>query len=452
MKPIVIIHGWSDTSDSFQNLAKRLKKETNRPIEDVWLGDYVSMDNDVKLTDVVERMQQAWAEAALPFAPHAVDVVIHSTGGLVVRLWMQKFFSDLGKKPPIQNLVMLAPANFGSPLAHKGRALVGRVLKGYSSDKTFQTGTHILKSLEMASPFSWNLAQQDRFAANPFGPTSAGGGGVLCTVIVGNRGYPGIKGIANEPGSDGTVYVSTANLNCARLSINVDADSGNVIPGEIQQSIGQTAFCVLDGFDHGTVTGSKRITQQLLRPILGGLSVSENGFSDWCAQCASQTRAVMQKYETKTGIEQHAFQNMVFRVTDSQNDDVDDYTIEFYGTFENNKDRWAERFNRDMVTKVHPYKDNSAYRSFMINVTRLYREIDKASECLHISLSAHPDFTQKDVLAGYKTFGIDDIGQIALNPEDLRKYFQPNRTLLVDILLPRHQADGVFRLNKLGSE
>ena len=74
---------------------------------------------------------------------------------------------------------MLAPANFGSPLAHKGRALLGRAIKGFGSG--FETGTHILRSLEMASPYTWELAERDRFGANVFSRD-----GVRCTVIVGN--------------------------------------------------------------------------------------------------------------------------------------------------------------------------------------------------------------------------------------------------------------------------
>lgn len=452
MKPIVIIHGWSDTSDSFRKLAKRLERETGRPVEDVWLGDYESMDNDVKLEDIVIRMEKVWHQTGLPTQANSVDVVIHSTGGLVIRLWMQRFYTAKNKRPPVQNLVMLAPANFGSPLAHKGRSLIGRVVKGHSSEKRFQTGTHILKSLEMASPFSWELAQLDRFSEkNPFNP-DATTGGVLCTVIVGNHGYPGIKGIANEPGSDGTVYVSTANLNCARLNVEVEADTGKINSGNIEASTGKTAFLVLDRYDHGEVTGNSGIKKELIQPILKGLSVTPSGFNSWCSQCNKATAEVTDKYANRTKIDQHAYQNMVFRVRDDQGADVTDYAIEFYGQFDAPNDRWALKFNRDISRKCHPYKDNGAYRSFMINVTRLQKEIDQNDEALKISLSAYPDFSEKGVLAGYKTFGTDDIGQITLNPAALKKYFQPHRTLLVDILLPRHQADKVFRLKNIGKD
>ncbi|MFT4819420.1 MAG: triacylglycerol esterase/lipase EstA (alpha/beta hydrolase family) [Candidatus Azotimanducaceae bacterium] len=451
MKPIVIIHGWSDTSESFQRLAKKIESATQRPIEEVWLGDYESMDNDIKLKDVVTRMNKVWHQAGLPTQPNSVDVIVHSTGGLVIRLWMQRFYTDKNEKAPIDNLVMLAPANFGSPLAHKGRSLIGRVLKGHSSEKRFQTGTHILKNLELASPFTWELAQQDRFTeTNPFNASSPLGG-VRCSVIVGNFGYPGIKGIANEPGSDGTVYIATANLNCARLRIDVNAESGEITPGLVDTAKGSTAFLVLDRYDHSSITGNKGIKKKLIEPILRGLSVGHEDFAAWCSECDARTNTVMNKYKNRSNVAQHAYQNTVFRIRDDQGEDVTDYTIEFYGKFDDDTDKWALRFNRDISRKCHPYKDNEAYRSFMINVTRLYKEVDEIDEALQISLSAYPDFSEDGTSAGYKTFGTDEIGQITLNQASLTTFFQPNRTLLIDVVLPRYQADNVFRLKDIAN-
>src|SRR5690606_24282448 len=109
---------------------------------------------------------------------------------------------------PIRRLLMLAPANFGSHLAHKGRSFIGRVVKGFRSDRPFHTGATLLQGLDLASPFAWELAQLDCFSDQQwYGPD-----GILATVLVGSRGYTGISAAANEAGSDGTVLVSSANL------------------------------------------------------------------------------------------------------------------------------------------------------------------------------------------------------------------------------------------------
>ena len=194
-RPLVIVHGWSDNYRSFRRLGRLLKDHgVTSNIKHIALGNYISMDDDVTFDDVTTAMSKAWADAKLPTASRSVDVVVHSTGGLVVRDWLCREFPT--GKTPIMRLLMLAPANFGSPLAHKGRAFVGRVVRGWRSKKIFQTGTHILKGLELASPYSWNLALKDRFGTdNRYGPK-----GILCTVLVGNQGYSGISAAANEDG------------------------------------------------------------------------------------------------------------------------------------------------------------------------------------------------------------------------------------------------------------
>ncbi len=54
---MLIIHGWSDTSESFHNLANFLKSHGFQTIE-LWLADYISMDDDVRVSDVGKRMSQ----------------------------------------------------------------------------------------------------------------------------------------------------------------------------------------------------------------------------------------------------------------------------------------------------------------------------------------------------------------------------------------------------------
>ncbi len=443
-KPIVIVHGWSDSSESFASLARYLARETGRPTEQLWLGDYISLDDDVRMSDLVAAMEKAWLARGLSRAANSVDMVVHSTGGLVVRDWMYSYYSADKKKPPVQNLVMLAPANFGSPLAHKGRSLIGRVVKGSQSNKPFQTGEEILKALEMASRYTWELALQDRFSANAFSS-----GGVRCTVIVGNTGYSGIRGLANEDGSDGTVYVATANLNCAKVSLKVGKAEGKINAGKIQPSLGDTAFLVLDGYDHSTVTGGEDAPDVLGKSIVRGLEVVAGEFAAWRETCAAATTVVMETHQRRRHTELHGFQNTVFRVMDDQGAMVKDYTVEFYGEFTDDKDRWAQVFNKDISGKTHPYGDNPAYRSFRINVTRLYRELDRNDQHLKISLSALPDVTDERTLVGYKSVGVDDIGQWVLSNAELRQLFQANRTVLVDICLPRHQKDAVFTLYSL---
>lgn len=448
MKPIVVIHGWSDRSESFENLASVISERSSRPVSQLWLGDYISLDDDVKISDITAAMQRAWKAARLPSTANSNDVIVHSTGGLVIRDWMATYWMDKGKKPPVQNLVMLAPANFGSPIAHTGRSVLGRVIKGVKSEKTFNTGTQILKSLEMASTWTWELAQRDRFNSN----NAFAKGGVRCTVMVGNTGYSGLRGLVNKDGSDGVVYVATANLNCARIALDFSSNPLKPVSSKIEHSQGKTAFRVLDNFDHDRVKGTDRVSAELLEPLLGALTVTASGFNRWCGECAAATDKVMEKYANKRDAEKHGFQNTVFYVDDDSGDSIDDYAVEFCGKLSNEKDRWAKAFYKNISAKVHVYGGNKAYRSFMIDCCQLYKDLDRIDESLCIRLSAMPDFDDPRNVVGYKTYSDEDIKPVVLDQQSLKHYFVQNRTLLVTVKLKRYQQSRVFRLRRPDQE
>lgn len=444
MRPLLIIHGWSDEAESFVALARAIEANSERDVSTLFLGNYVSLDDDVQMKDLVQGLHNAWTKEALPTTAKSIDVIVHSTGGLVIRDWMATYYGDKGRVPPINNLVMLAPANFGSPLAHKGRAIYGRVLKGFNANKRFQTGTHILKALEMASPYSWNLALRDRLQPNPMSVA-----GVRTTVIVGNTGYRGISSLANELGSDGTVYVATANLNCAALDIRFPSGDRKPQYGVVRTSRGDAAFLVLDGFDHSSVAlkeDDHPDNAALINFILRALDVSNTeSFRQWIDSCEQHSAAVLKKHEKDTETHKHGFQNTVFRVHDDQGFDVQDYVIEFYSDTDKGKDdRLAELMHRKALVKVHVNGDNAAYRSFMFDCTALYRIIEEQGEKLSISLSALPDIKDARNLVGYRSFGNSDIGQMTLDKEAIHRFFQPNRTLFIDIELTREYKDALF--------
>ena len=173
-------------------------------------------------------------------------MVVHSTGALVLRDWLTRHFDPASA--PVKRFLMLAPANFGSPLAHKGRSFIGRVLKGWNRF-VGQTGTQVLKGLELGSPYSWQLAERDLFGAEAW----YGAGRLLATVLVGNAGYSGVEAIANEAGGDGTVRIATANLNACRLSLELDVRQ-RARPGwRLEESRGEIAFAIVDGENHASV-------------------------------------------------------------------------------------------------------------------------------------------------------------------------------------------------------
>ncbi|MBI4563898.1 MAG: alpha/beta hydrolase [Planctomycetes bacterium] len=439
-KPLVLIHGWSDTSASFRRLANLIHRETGRAITLINLADYKSLDDEVTFDDLASAMSGAWESNKLPFRRRSVDVIVHSTGGLVIREWLARRFT--ASTAPVHHLVMLAPANFGSPLAHKGRSLLGRVVKGWKSEKIFQTGEKILKGLELASPYSWNLAMRDRFGSKQL----YGSGHVLTTVLVGNRGYRGISSVANEDGSDGTVRVSTSNMNCAYILADFAAN-----PHEPRLSVlrarEDTAFGVMDGENHSTIVakdGGPKNPATLAR-IIEGLEITDERYDGFCERLAEETRRTMllRKDDATT----HGYQNTVVFVRDQFGTAVKDYFIEFY--LQDDDTGWFEEFfHRDAIRKVHANGEDPSYRSIYVDCTTLHRRIDRETEGLEMSLTAIPEFRMNRNV-GYRTFTDDDIGGVRLSKQTLGRLFQENRTALVEIVLKREQSPDVFKIKRM---
>lgn len=60
-RQVLIIHGWSDTSRSFHALATFLGGHGYAP-KLLWLGDYISRDDEVRIEDVGKRMGEVIAD------------------------------------------------------------------------------------------------------------------------------------------------------------------------------------------------------------------------------------------------------------------------------------------------------------------------------------------------------------------------------------------------------
>ncbi len=426
--PIIIIHGWSDTSDSFVALKVALEKATGRPTEELFLADWISLDDSVSISDVAEAMDRAWTEKGLPRKRRSVDVVVHSTGALVVREWMrrQKFTR---RTNPIYRLGMLAPANFGSPLAHKGRSMVGRIAKGWNN--WFETGTLVLKGLEMASPYSWELAESDLLTK---GQSLWGKGGVLSTVLVGDTGYTGLRSLINADGSDGTVYVCTARLPCNKVTL--DYRKPTQPKWSQQSSKANVAFGIMSGLTHASVCTDSTAIAWLVK----SLSVTDQTF-------AAHSSALEKTWAQAKGI----FQNTVFRVRDDHGRDVDDYLIEFTLDTDKNGKSFSS-FQKKVLNSTHLYSDNAAYRSLLIDCDKFNEWKQDAEQEVHVSLTASPIFTLKpDGTAnrriGYRTLTEGDIGDIRIPLSEIPLVMSPHRTLLIDIIIRREQGPDVFTIS-----
>ncbi|MCQ9377777.1 triacylglycerol lipase [Methyloversatilis sp. XJ19-49] len=451
IEPIVIVHGWSDESRTFRGLAKLLEKEFDSRPSLINLADWISMDDDVTFADLAEAMQRAWVAANLPTKPRSANIITHSTGALVVRDWMTRYYQP--SSVPIKRFLMLAPPNFGSQLAHKGHSFIGRAIKGWKNHG-FETGEQILKGLELASPFTWALAERDLFSNENW----YGQGAVLATVLIGNEGYDGVRAIANEKGSDGTVRISTANLNCSRLNLHLDENQTLVKNLEIERSNTKVAFGIVNSLNHSSIvpnaTAKSHAEETLHQCVLEALKVGDGDYLGQSEKFNWQERLVEM---TRDGFANASlFKNVVTRVSDNLGNVVTDYFVEFYRT--SGEDGKFERFLYEtFLYSVHSYKDNGSYRALYLDVGSL--QSLRPGEAINlkqlfVSIDAHPQYLDKRSKTqpvGYRSLSPTSEGGICIPSGRMDEFFRPHETMLVNVVLTRTLSAGVvtFRHAKM---
>ncbi len=124
-RKLLIVHGYSDGSTSFEGLRDFFHGRGHRR-EEVFLLDYSSMDDEATFEDFADKLD---ADYERLFPGEAIDVACHSTGALVVRAWLalrharSRARAAAPPPSPVRHLLMFAPANFGSDLARMGQSL-----------------------------------------------------------------------------------------------------------------------------------------------------------------------------------------------------------------------------------------------------------------------------------------------------------------------------------------
>ena len=136
------------------------------------------------------------------------------------------------------------------------------------------------------------------------------------------------------------------------------------------------------------------------------------------------------------------------RLSDDFGKPVDDYFLEVFAKRDDGRpdDEITRRIQEEVVQTVHVNDLDPSRRSLHLNATALRTIL--ANRPLYISLTAMPDI-RRTRSVGYSTLRYDDIGSIRLTPQLLGRFVQPDRTVLVDILISRRQEDRVFRFSKL---
>ncbi|RYZ67748.1 MAG: phospholipase, partial [Proteobacteria bacterium] len=245
---IVFVHGWSVTStDTYGGLPEALANHAPPGLElaigHLHLARYVSFADEVTMDDLARGMEAAVCAEVLPLLARGerFAAVTHSTGGPLVRSWIELFHGEALAKCPLSHLVMLAPANHGSALAQLGKSRLAR-MKFFAGG--FEPGVRILDWLELGSDEGWRLngAWFERSFVEA---------GLYTFVLTGQSidrtFYDALNSYTGEAGSDGVVRAAAANLNYGVIRLEQGVD-GIQLRREGQSPA--SAFAILPGLSH----------------------------------------------------------------------------------------------------------------------------------------------------------------------------------------------------------
>lgn len=229
MGTLVMLHGWSVTSaETYGNLPEALAARAagsgvDLDIRAMHLGEYISFHDEVTVDDLARAMDAALRKdvfaaemqglaADAPLPPFAC--ITHSTGGPLARRWADLFYGA-GRIAdcPMQQLLMLAPANHGSALAAIGKQRIGRLKAWFSG---VEPGQGVLDWLSLGSDEAFLLQENTLLYPEPQHCFFTF---VLCGETIDRAFYDFLNSYLKEAGSDGVVRLAGANMNYAFMRL-----------------------------------------------------------------------------------------------------------------------------------------------------------------------------------------------------------------------------------------
>jgi hypothetical protein len=367
-RKLVLIHGYSDQGPSFNNWADKLRGH-GVDAEAINICNYISLNNEITIPDIAEGL--ARAADVLKWPPdQEFDAIVHSTGMLVIRAWL---CSDTKRKRHLKHLIGLAPATWGSPLAHLGRSWLASILRGnhqFGPD-FLNAGNRVLDGLELGSKFTWDLAHRDLLCDSPLftvGPDSP-----YVAVFIGNQPYPGIKELVDKPGTDGTVRWAGCGLNARKFSIDLRKSDtaaqsrAHIIPW-VNGRLSVPMFAV-QGKNHSSLLQEPE--DDLVEQVVNFLNVSsDDQFKAWLEHASAWNAPALEQMKQDKHGSHDGWQQFVIHVVDEYGDPIHDYVVDLFRRDPRGlqgQDLLAaevEEFDLD----VHPYQADQSFRCFHVRI------------------------------------------------------------------------------------
>ncbi len=414
--PIVLLHGYGSDGEAFGTFRNALQAN-GRAVTDIYIGNYVTLNNEITVDDIAEGFAHSLRAQGLFGKPF--DAIVHSTGMLVMRAWLTASNAQTLRQGLLKRLIALAPATFGSPIAAKGRSLLGRIFEGNKKigPDFLNSGNLVLSNLELGSEYTWALAHKDMIDKQVYGPDS---GTPYVFVFDGTSDYGKLAEIfdsEDQEGSDGVVRWSGVALNTRKITLDLSIPKDLNIPKDPNTPKNQIQWSdwsginipmiPIAGVNHNQILSQP--PQGLIDLVLKALEVdSEDAFKKFHAEDVANTQVVK---DGRAKIDADPWQQFVIHARDSHGDPITDYTVSIVA--ENADGSTSELV--DFEEQVHAFAADPSYRCFHVSLKNLPADLGERKISVRIVASTGTD------LVGYQGYGSNYTTGVAptIGPVDL---------------------------------
>lgn len=455
---LLIVHGYSDGSTSFTGLGEFLVSKGLYRKEDVFYLDYSSMDDEATFRDFADKLD---ADHRTRLGDERVDVACHSTGSLVVRSWLALHAERTKRRRlgdavpcPVDRLLCFAPANFGSDLASLGQSFLGKFQQTFFNrnsrpENFLESGRAVLRGLEPASPFQWELSCYDLHdRVSYFNPERPPHQRCYPFVFAAGEAYGGVEARLLKQramiGTDGTVRIAGTSLNTRGCSLDF-REAGPKLVWWDETKHKHVPFAVFAGFNHGNIIEPKQAGFSSADGP-GTLAVEAlttvKDLDSYRTMVDRFERACEANYQAMPKERQDRFQQFFFKVRDDVDQSVEDFYIDFHVATRDGHTHEALTlfFDEHFETKVTRHSTTASHRVFLMNCSRLAEFHQRLKqEDARLMLEITGASTLPDVRYEVSRFVAYD-PQIAYSDAE-PMLLEPNTTTLVDVILNRRQTD-----------
>lgn len=453
---VIFVHGWSVThTNTYGELPQWLESQSkdgklNIQVGNIYLGQYISFDDTVTIDDIARAFDHAVRDEIANKLQQGerFACIAHSTGGLVVRKWMDLYFKNNLAKCPLSHLIMLAPANHGSALAQLGKSRLGRIKSFFEG---IEPGQQVLDWLELGSDQSWQLNESwlsyDCIA-----------NGIYSFVLAGQKIdrqlYDAVNSYTGEAGSDGIVRVTATNMNYSLLKLHQEGTNGESLVVAKMTRSHPMAFGVLPGCSHSgkkmgiirSVTMAHAANHPTAKWVLKCLQVKNH---DSYNILAKELDKLTQETQENEHIEHvntliykreyitNRYSMIIFRLIDDRGNHLDDYDLYLTAGPNYSEDALPRGFFADRQQNQRNQGKLTYFLDYDIMETGI--NTPKMKGNLGVRIRAHPEASNQ-ALAYYRI--LDFHSSLA----DINKILHPNETVMVEIMLQRRVDRTVSRI------